>query len=916
MVQGQPETPETTEPEVLELRIHGIRNTPPHEMLACPADETVLVTAAGIPQGDRLAGFYEHAAPSTPDAPTPAKPTRVEAYSWGNLARTAPDLGFLQVAGRTVSNLGWLLLVPFGLANAAYWARPIRRQPRSRGEAPAPGQLRAGPGAGAVRLFALLLTLLYTTSFATVSLDLVGAQCFDAGARVCSALPGIADPLTAWTRGQRLVALTAVPVLAVVLLMVLSVFGNARYQRVVAFSAGGGALEATVQPGTTGAAAGRVLAAAHFWDRPFVTSPTGLVHIGASLALLAVLLCSDRLAALVPEAAGGVPCRTVAGWYTPDCYAVSISAFRADGVTLVALLASALLLLAGGGLVVAWSRDLRFAPSGPSGRHKRVAWGYAVTSGAALGVVLWNVGWGAAAAGVGDGRREFSGTATAALVIMGLLTILALVGCAVRSWVPAWAAFALILCSTLGLLYWAAVDTGHLSLVVPGAAVALFAVLLLARRTGDYTRQAWAGAGPGVFMFLSLFGAAFLASALPVGFAWFLRTAGTTRTPLEEDTYWSTVTAPGAMRAVVPKAFEAIGGMQVFFVVVILAATLAVLAVRLLRPSSIAAPPVVDTESWFAQAILRRRAVSAIAHRAEPILGVVAVGVWAAVTAALLASAAVRGSGFGKQWLADFTVFLADVLADWGVLLGGALLLLEAIRAAATHGGRPVGLLWDLMCWLPRAAHPFGPSCYGERAVPEIGDRLVAWLEGHPQRRVLLSTHSLGTVLAVCSLFELCARQKEELLGRVQVLSYGIQLRPYFGRLFPELLGPDELGLRPARMPALVAGDPWGRQMELDAAAPARDVREGTLLALLSDSTQPGGRRAWLSLWRRTDYLGFPVDSYAKPDREHLLARVPALDRYAEELEPSSYLARVATHGNYLATTGYASAREELLGSP
>ena len=181
---------------------------------------------------------------------------------------------------------------------------------------------------------------------------------------------------------------------------------------------------------------------------------------------------------------------------------------------------------------------------------------------------------------------------------------------------------------------------------------------------------------------------------------------------------------------------------------------------------------------------------------------------------------------------------------------------------------------------------------------------------------MLLSTHSLGTVLAVCSLFELCARNKASLLRRVQILSYGIQLRPYFGRLFPELLGPDEIGHRPARMPRLVAGDPWVRQMEIDAAAPGREVRPGPLLGLLGDSVQPGGRRAWLSLWRRTDYLGFPVDSYAAPDGGRLVAQVPALDRYAEELEPSSYLARVATHGNYLATQGYDAARADLLESP
>jgi hypothetical protein len=61
----------------------------------------------------------------------------------------------------------------------------------------------------------------------------------------------------------------------------------------------------------------------------------------------------------------------------------------------------------------------------------------------------------------------------------------------------------------------------------------------------------------------------------------------------------------------------------------------------------------------------------------------------------------------------------------------------------------------------------------------------------------------------------------------------------------------------------------------------------------------------WLNLWRRTDYLGFPGYSYARDAN--------VLDRLALEMEPDSYMAQVATHGNYLPTVAYLEARRDLL---
>ncbi|AGZ42825.1 hypothetical protein [Actinoplanes friuliensis] len=171
-----------------ELRVHGVSGTPPEAMLEHPTVRRV--------SGDAASGFYRRVWQARSIA-ADDRTSVLEAYSWGGLT-----------AGSKLRAL-WLLLIPFLLANVAFYARPADR----------PG-FRQRLGEAVQRLFALTITATLVLATVNVSMDFAGWQCVrPGGAGSCSsAWAGFLSWPWLDTPGRR-IALTALVPIAVVALL-------------------------------------------------------------------------------------------------------------------------------------------------------------------------------------------------------------------------------------------------------------------------------------------------------------------------------------------------------------------------------------------------------------------------------------------------------------------------------------------------------------------------------------------------------------------------------------------------------------------------------------------------------------------------------------------------------------------------
>ncbi|MCX4986676.1 hypothetical protein [Streptomyces sp. NBC_00572] len=130
-----------------------------------------------------------------------------------------------------------------------------------------------------------------------------------------------------------------------------------------------------------------------------------------------------------------------------------------------------------------------------------------------------------------------------------------------------------------------------------------------------------------------------------------------------------------------------------------------------------------------------------------------------------------------------------QAIGSWMIGFGFLLFVTWGRRAYRdAHARRTIGILWDVGTFWPRAAHPFAPPCYAERAVPDLTWRMSSWTRS-TGGRLVISGHSQGSVLAAAAVWQLPPATR----GRVALLTYGSPLERLYGRWFPAYFGPEAL---------------------------------------------------------------------------------------------------------------------------
>jgi hypothetical protein len=263
--------------------------------------------------------------------------------------------------------------------------------------------------------------------------------------------------------------------------------------------------------------------------------------------------------------------------------------------------------------------------------------------------------------------------------------------------------------------------------------------------------------------------------------------------PLSERLIAATAEAP----LVLPQAYWW-AGLAAFFLVaglvVLCLALVALVRIRTRRLVPEAAPDYpISTTPGALRRVARAWAVASLTDNAGRFLGRAA-----AVASMVLLGLLLAYAVLDPALVTEPPLSWATRAGTWLIgLLGLGLVLLMSQTARNPTARRYVGIAWDVGTFWPRAAHPMAPPSYGERAVPDLADRVGRLAPGDGDQ-VLLSGHSQGSVLVAAALLQLDPAEA----AKTGLLTHGSPLRRLYSRFFPAYFGPatlERLRNRPGR---------------------------------------------------------------------------------------------------------------------
>ncbi|MGW1885976.1 hypothetical protein [Streptomyces sp. NPDC001970] len=787
----------------LELLVHGVGGATPQDMLDDP--RTVRIT------GDATAAVYRR----PEDADADHHPERYEngpvpeAYCWSNLT-----------SGNGARAL-WLLLLPFMVVNLAHWMRPTTGGPAK--AVRFYGML--------VRLVALSLTVLLTAAACEVALDLTAWQC--AGSADCAADRSWLGFLSAadggwWAQpGRRLSLAALVPAGLVGLLWYLSNRTWSAYESQRPPSA------ATVT-GATAVSAGRDP------EKDPASEPEQ---------------ARDKDAGQASGTGPGPGSDAERGVETDAPAAVRPALGRPGfwyGRRIVARLRAA---HTGAGFLV-----IAAAVAGAAARHDRRADVPALeVAGWALESVLLAAGAVVVAVVFRRGRSEkvLDNRIDHAVVtwLPGLSLGLLALSMLYASWSrPGWASHGTLPGDTVFRV---------IVLAQGGLIVALAVTAHVLYRRVRHSRTSMYGmAGPAVALLACALGGVMTGGVAQRVADW-LDGSGT----------------PGVSGGPIvgPPVLLSWQASVIPVLLLLLLAPLAALGVRTWRTARALAGrveedyPAERPDEVRTRRIAGTRARAALTDAAPTLIGIVCVAtllLGAGAVAGAWMSGDVPSEAFHRAHpVVEAAAEAAQALGSWLIGLGFILFVTWGRRAYRDASARrTIGILWDVGTFWPRAAHPFAPPCYAERAVPDLTWRMASWT-GSTGGRLVISGHSQGSVLAAAAVWQLPPHTRR----RVALLTYGSPLERLYGRWFPAYFG----------------------------AAPLRALHQEL--------------HCWRNLWRHTDPIGGPVRVPAEGDK-------PEVDREALK-DPVVYGRTdrhplpepILGHSDYQADPAFAQEREELL---